>query len=130
MGHSLAVSGQSDKARDKVQHLFKKKYPQAESIHWEKDDHNNIEVQFEQNDEKYRADFDLNGNWIETEKSISWKDLPKKVKASVEKKYDKDDIAEIEWVHHNKKGVFYDVEFKKKGKNKDVEFNTSGKQIN
>jgi len=105
---------------------FQKKYPKENSPKWEKDDKGNYEAHFKKDGEGYRADFDDNGNWIETENSIKYKNLPDAVKDAIKRDYDKDDIVEVERVESAKKGLFYDVEFKEKGKKHDVEYNSSG----
>lgn len=101
------------------------KYPDIQNLSWNTDDHGNQEAEFEMDGEKYRADFDQQGQWIETENSIDYEDLPDAVKEAISE-YDKDDIAEIEQVDNREKGQFYDVEFKQKGKNKDIEIRADG----
>ena len=71
-----------------------------------------------------------NGDWIETERSIDEKDLPKAVREAIKSNYKKEMIVEIEEVDHAQKGRFYDVEFKIDGEKKDVEFNSNGSVIN
>lgn len=105
------------------------KYPDIQNVSWNTDDHGNQEAEFEMQGEKYRADFDQQGQWIETENSIDYDDLPEAVKQAL-KDYDKDDIAEVEHVDNQKKGEFFDVEFKQKGKNKDIEIRADGTIIN
>lgn len=120
----------SDTAKATMEANFKAKYPQAKDVSWETDSNGNYEAQFEQNDEKYRADFRPTGEWIETENSIKFKHLPKAVQDAIKREYDEDDIEEIEQVHHYQKGIFYDVEFDAKGSKKfDIEYNGLGKII-
>lgn len=120
----------SETEKIKIEANFKDKYPDAKKVSWGKDSHGNYEAKFEQNDEKYRADFSPTGDWIETENNIKFKQLPKVVQEAVEKNYDKDDIEEIEKVNHFQKGLFYDVEFNAKGSEKiDIEYNGLGKII-
>ncbi len=113
-----------------LDHAFAKKYPQAKKVSWRIDSNGNHEAHFKENDKKYRADFSSDGNWIETEHNIKFKEMPKAVQDAVEREYDKDDIEEIELVHHPKKGIFYDVELDGKGFKKiDIEYNALGKKI-
>lgn len=131
MSFSFCTDAQvSDAAKLKMETSFKAKYPNAKDVSWDKDSNGNYEAQFEQNDEKYRADFTPDGNWIETENSIKFKHLPKAVQDAIEREYDKDDIEEIEQVNHYQKGIFYDVEIDAKGSKKiDIEYNALGKII-
>ena len=97
---------------------------------WEVDSHENYEAHFKQDGIKYRVDFSPEGIWIETETSISKKDLPKVIKEIIKRDYGYYNISEVEKVDHHKKGLFYDVEFKQKGKNIDVEFDAAGNLLN
>ncbi|MEM9856009.1 MAG: PepSY-like domain-containing protein [Bacteroidota bacterium] len=124
---SSALQAQSDNYREA---LVTKRYGGATDITWDRDDHGNYAAKFKWKGKKYRADFGANGHWIETERSIKWDQLPKAVKRAVEKEYKEKDIAEIEWVEHPTKGIFYDVEIKKKGKNLDLEFTRKGERLN
>ncbi|ULC59919.1 PepSY-like domain-containing protein [Flaviramulus sp. BrNp1-15] len=112
-----------------VKKTFQLKYPGENDPDWHKDAHGNFESHFKIDGVKYRADFNPNGMWIETETSIKKKDLPKAIRERIDNEFD-GKIAEIEKVDHHSKGIFYDVEFKQKGKNKDIEFKANGDIIN
>lgn len=113
-----------------VKNTFKLKYPGEDDPDWHIDANGNYESNFKINGVKYRADFSPDGTWIETERSLNFKDLPKAIKAKIKSDFGDEKITEIERVESASKGTFYDVEFKRKGKNKDVEFRASGKIIN
>lgn len=115
---------------DAVRENFKKKYPGENDPDWQLDDKGNWEASFKQDGIHYRADYNADGSWIETESSIEKSDLPKAIKDILKSDYDDMEITEIERVDHNSKGIFYDVEFKQKGKNLDIEFNEKGEILN
>lgn len=117
-------------APDPVKKIFQAMYPGENDPDWHKDDNGNYESNFKIDGIKYRADFKPTGEWIETESSIDFDELPQAVQDKIKSEYDKSDITEIEKVEHHSKGLFYDVEFKRKGKNKDVEMTASGEVIN
>jgi len=112
-----------------VKKSFETKYPKEKTPSWEIDAHNNFEAHFKDKGIKYRADFSPNGQWIETETSISKKQLPEAIQQKIKQHYNNYKIAEIEKVSSALKGEFYDVEFKQKGKNKDIEFRASGEEL-
>lgn len=112
-----------------VQMAFQKKYPGENDPDWEQDDHGYWESHFKQNGEKYRADFDADGTWVETENDIKNEELPEVILKIIDEEYSEYEITEIEHVDNAKKGEFYDVEFKQKGKNKDVMFRKDGTVI-
>ena len=109
-----------------VQIAFQNKYPGENDPDWRKDDHGYWESHFKQHGEKYRADFNADGTWVETENDIKTKNLPEAIKKVIGEKYSKYEITEVEHVDNAEKGEFYDVEFKQKGKNKDVMFREDG----
>ena len=113
-----------------VQKAFQEKYPEENNPDWKKDEHGNWESHFKKDGEKYRADFNKDGSWIETENDIKNEDLPEAIKKVIQEKYADYEVTEIEHVENSEKGEFYDVEFKQKGKNLDVMFKTDGTIIN
>lgn len=118
-----------EKVPEVVQMTFQKKYPGEDDPDWKKDDHGNWESHFKIDGEKYRADFNADGSWIETENSIKTENLPDAVKKKIEEEYPNREITEVEYVNSAKEGKFYDVEFKQKGKNMDVEFREDGTTV-
>ena len=124
--NTAAASGNGMQA---AQDAFSSQYPNARDVEWGTDENGYYEATFEQDGEKYRADYSKEGEWIETENSLKWDKLPKAVQEVVKKQFNKDEITEIERVEHSSRGVFYDVEFKKKGKNMDIEIREDGEII-
>ncbi|QLG45728.1 PepSY-like domain-containing protein [Costertonia aggregata] len=113
-----------------VKATFEAKYPGEDDPDWRLDRNDNFESHFKINGEHYRADFSPNGNWIETERNIKKKELPKIIREKLKSDYDDYKIVEIEVVDHHSKGIFYDVELKKDGKKQDIEFTIKGEIIN
>lgn len=128
------VSCQENKkvAKDKsgvpeaVQMSFQNKYPGEDDPDWSQDDHGYWESHFKIDGEKYRADFNADGSWVETENDIKTENLPEAIEKVIEEKYSQYDITEVERVDSAEKGVFFDVEFKQEGKNMDVMFREDG----
>jgi len=113
-----------------VMKSFKEKYPNENDPDFKTDSHGYWEAHFKKKGEKYRADFNADGSWIETENSIKYSALPKVIREKIKIIYAAYEISEVEHVMSLEKGEFYDVEFKQKGKNKDVEFKPDGSIIN
>lgn len=113
-----------------VKMAFQEKYPGENDPDWKQDENGYWESNFKKDGEEYRADFNSDGSWIETESSIKEDKLPAAIRKQIEKNYADYEITEIERVENSQKGLFYDVEFKQDGKNKDVEFKEDGTVIN
>jgi hypothetical protein len=127
---SLSVVACGEKAENgeaAYETAFATKYANAKDVDWRMDDNGYHEAHFKIDGDKYRADYDDDGNWRETERSMDYDDLPDAVKETIKEQYDKDDIEEIELVDSATKGTFFDVEFKDDGKRFDVEITKEGK---
>src|SRR5690606_38414188 len=107
-------------APENVKKAFYEKYPNAEEVSWGMDRNALREAHFTLNGIKYRADFTLDGKWVETETNVDWEDLPEPVQNSFEEQDKKKDVIEIELVDHFEKGAFYDIEYKTGGGKMDI----------
>jgi len=124
-----ALSAQDD-IPEAVKKSFLAKYPGAKKVKWGIDRNNSHEAHFQLDGIKYRGDFDPDGTWIETERSLDWGDLPDAVQDAIKAEYKKNDIVELELTDNAKKGKFYDVELDPKGKKKfDIEYRADGSKL-
>ena len=126
IGTASCQEAQDKKAPQSVVANFQAKYPGENDPDWHLDSNGYWEANFKIDGEKYRADFEPNGLWIETENSIKRSELPIAIKKSIERDYKDREITEVERVRHYSKGLFYDVELKQEGKNMDVEYREDG----
>ncbi|MGJ8696305.1 MAG: DUF4956 domain-containing protein [Verrucomicrobiaceae bacterium] len=112
-----------------IEKAFREKYPDVEEPKWEEESGGSWEAHFEVNGTKFRADFDAEGNWVETEHNTTFEELPAEVRSAIVLKYDKNNIRGIEGVDSNTHGIFYDVEFKNGAKKQDIMFDSRGKVL-
>jgi hypothetical protein len=73
-----ATKAQIRKIPSAVTDAFASRYPHAEKVSW-KDNITSFEAGFELNDVKMYADFTSKGEWLQTEKSINFEQLPAEV---------------------------------------------------
>lgn len=129
VGDDVAADEQG-KSMQAAKAAFAAQYPQATAVKWNEDANGYYEASFEQEGEKYRADYTREGEWVETERSLKYDKLPKAVQSALaEAGYEQKDITEVEQVDHAERGKFYDVEYKQKGKNHDIEIREDGQII-
>ena len=114
---------------DGVKESFQQRYGSPDSIEWEVDDHGFWEAEFKHDGDSYRADFRESGEWIETERSVKFEDLPEPVRVAIRKENGDRELAEVEEVDNAEKGRFYDIEFKEQGPNEDIEYDSEGKRL-
>ncbi len=111
-----------------VEDAFKTRYPDAGKAEWEVDSNGYWEAGFEIGGTKHRADFNEMAEWVETEVSVKFDELPDPVQRAIREEFGDDEITEIEKVDSAQRGSFFDVEFKRSGKNHDVEYLESGEK--
>lgn len=126
---SSCQKAQQKKVPKVVLASFELKYPDEKDPDFEQDSHGYWEAHFKKKGEKYRADFNADGTWIETENSIKDKEIPIAIQKAIRREFSEMKIAEAEHVMSAIKGEFYDIEFKQKGKNRDVEYRKDGSKL-
>lgn len=114
---------------EKVLIAFKAKYPNAEKVTWSVDRNTRHEAGFIQDGSHFRADFEADGTWVETETSVKWDEVPEAAKAAFNKEDKKKDIIEIELVDSKKEGRFYDIEYKTDGHKQDIRITPNGEVL-
>ncbi len=112
-----------------VERAFANQYPSATAEKWEVDSNGYWETGFKLEELEYKADFTEDGRWVETERSVTFEDLPDAVQRAIKLDFGDDEISEIESVDHPEKGEFFDVEFNRNGRNFDIEYDALGKRV-
>jgi len=126
---SLVACGAALAVPEVVERAFQQKYGDDGKPEWEIDSNGFWEAQFENEKGAVRADFTVEGKWIETETTIDFDELPDAVQMAVRSEFGDRELAEIEEVDSAAKGHFFDVEFKERGPNEDVEYAPSGERL-
>jgi len=125
---SLTACSQSKNAPQNVLNAFNQKFPNAKEVEWGKENENVWEAEFELSDKDMSANFNLNGDWLETETEIAKKDLPKSVSIAISNAYKGYRIKEIGFTETPKYKAF-EVEVKKGNELIEVVLNGFGKII-
>jgi hypothetical protein len=81
---SFARAGDAPAA---VQKAFEAKFPGAEKVKWETQKSGQCDASFKWNDRKCSASFSESGEWLRTETTIPYKDVPMNVKKAVNLKF-------------------------------------------
>ena len=96
----ISVSSFSQKGPSEVvKNEFSKKYSAAKSVKWANEEKNEWEAEFTMAGKQMSASFDNSGKWLEAETSITEKELPASVVATLNKDfsgYKKGDISIFE----------------------------------
>ena len=108
---------------------FIKRFPDVSNVKWTKENAKEYEAEFQSKGIKMSANFDLNGNWKETETEIPVKDLPEAVIKAISKKYAAAVISGADKIEKPGGKIFYEAEIKINGKKKEVELYPDGKYV-
>jgi len=117
------------KAPVAVTTAFSKKFPDARHVKWGKENTKEFEAEFELKGRKMSANFDLQGNWKETETEIDIVDLPAVVTRSIAEKYPGAIISTANKIEKAGGKIFYEAEIKVKGKKMEVELLGDGRFV-
>ncbi len=122
----LSACGQSTgNVPENVKAAFQKKFPNATKVSWGKENSHEWEAEFKMNRMEYSANFDTNGNWMETEYEISKKDIPPAVKATLDNQFAGYRITESE-VSETANGQVYEFLLKEGGEKTEVAITKDG----
>jgi len=126
---SLNVTAQTSKNVPKnVKTAFSQKFAKATDVKWGKEGKTEWEAEFKMDGKAYSANYDLKGEWLETEYAITVNEIPAAVKTAIDKDYAGYKMKESE-ISETAKGKVYEFELVK-GKNKvEIAFDMNGKII-
>jgi len=115
-------------APTKVKDAFNKKFPEAKSVHWDKENATEWEAEFKMNGKNYSANFGTDGSWKETEYEISETELPKAVKNTLNSTFKGYDVEGAE-VTETPNMKAYEVEIEKGKTTMEVVIDENGKVL-
>lgn len=112
-----------------VSTAFNLKFPNANKIKWDKENAHEYEASFELKGEKYSANFNDKGEWLETESPITFNQLPEKVQNSFNTSHKGATIKAVAKIETSKGKTKYEIEFKDGSKTKELFYSEDGTQI-
>jgi hypothetical protein len=125
---AFSFSSKKDKTPQAVEESFKKKFPNAQKVQWEKEK-TEYEASFVLNGVKTSANFTVNGEWKETESTVSVSDLPKIVSDGILSAYSGAKIIDAAKIETPEKGIQYEADIKNGKKKMEVLFDAEGKEV-
>jgi len=106
---------------------FAKRFPDATNVKWGRENGREYEADFQLLGTKMSANFDLHGNWKETETAVTVKDLPTVVVLSIKARYPTATISAGDKVQRPVNTIMYEVNIKTDNGKKEVELFPDGK---
>ncbi len=124
----IVACAQKANAPEKIKTTFATMFPKVNSVEWSKESENEWEAEFTMNGIEMSANFDADGNWMETEKELEKDQLPESVNAALQSNFGGYKIVEASWLETNDmKG--YEVLLKNGREKFEVIFDPEGKII-
>ena len=114
--------GQNLKIPATIGDSFKKLYPNATDVKWEKEDKNSFEANFVNDGTKTSIVLDAAGNLVETEVVIPNAKAPEQILKYVAENFKDSKINEVCKITDSKGKTSYEVEVQKGKKKKDIMF--------
>jgi uncharacterized membrane protein YkoI len=112
-----------------VKEAFTKKFSDAKKVSWTKEGESEYEAEFMKNGTEYSANFNAQGNWLETETEIKEASVPQAVRATISKEFPGYKIEEVEMSETAENGTAYEFELEKKELSYEVLVSKDGKVI-
>jgi hypothetical protein len=125
---SFIVYAQTSEVPKSAMDAFKKLYPQASEVKWDKEG-NDFEASFKAGGSEVSVLLTTEGKLLETETNIELKDVPKSTTAYVQQKYPGFQITETTRIVDSKNNLNYEIEITKDQEKKDLLFDKNGKAI-
>ena len=111
-----------------VKTAFKQKFPDTQEVRWETEDASSWEAEFELNSIAYSSNFNLQGNWLETEHLIKSTDIPPSIQTVLDKDFPDFALNEVE-ISERPTGVFYECDIEKAKEEWELVFDRNGKLL-
>ncbi len=112
----------------KVKKAFDQKFPNATAVKWDKENEHEYEASFKWNGEKHSANFNDSGDWLETESSSTFSQLPEKVKMTFNSTHRGATIKAVAKIETSKGAIKYEIEIKQGGKTIELFYTEDGNE--
>jgi hypothetical protein len=125
---ALSLQAQIRKIPAGVTESFKSRYPHAERVSW-KDDLRSFEAEFILNNYQMKANFDTDGDWLQSDRKMKYDELPGAIKDGYQKsKFTDWEVISVYEITKNMDPVQYRILVKKSGvQKKCLYFSADGK---
>ena len=128
LGVSMLGCAQKRNVSQNAEQTLSQKFPKANKVSWEKENEDEWEAEFKMDGKEFSANFNENGDLLETESEIENNEVPSRISQVMAEKYAEAKIKKVFKVER-KDGIFYEYEFKLNGNTREVLFDSSGNVV-
>ncbi|MBP9790188.1 MAG: PepSY-like domain-containing protein [Bacteroidia bacterium] len=126
---AYATSFAQSKTPNAVTITFNQKFPNASNVKWDKENAYEYEASFVWKGEKHSANFNVTGEWLETESPITFNQLPEKVQTAFNASHKVTTIKAVAKIETSKGQTQYEVEIKQGLKTVEFFYEANGSVI-
>lgn len=112
-----------------VDSAFKTKFTNATKVSWYKENNHEYEAEFTMNGVKYSANFSNTGKWLETERVITYEELPELAKQSFTNSHKDDNLKAIAKIETSEGKMYYEIEVKRLLGPEEFFYDANGKEL-
>ena len=112
-----------------VKTAFGKKFPTVKKVDWGKEGKTRWEAEFERNGKEMSANFDLQGNWKETETDLEENAVPAVVMNTLDTRFQGYKVKDVAFTETPKFSA-YEIVIKKGENQKEITIDRTGKILN
>ena len=105
---------------------FEQKFPNATAVKWDKENAHEYEASFEWKGEKHSANFNDNGEWLETESTSVFNQLPEKVQTAFNASHKGATVKAVAKIETSKGVIKYEIEIKQGSKTVELFYTADG----
>jgi hypothetical protein len=112
-----------------VRKAFELKFPAATELKWDKENAHEYEASFVWESEKYSANFNERGEWLETESSFAFTQLPNKVQTAFNVSHEGAKVKAVAKIETSKGLIKYEVEFRQSIRTVELFYGEDGAEL-
>ncbi len=118
------------KTNSAVNDAFNRKFPNAENVKWEKEDAHEYEAEFRIQEINYSASFSERGEWLETETSLTFSQLPVAVQNAFNEYHKGEKTVDAAKIETSDGKIKFEIEIRKGSETNELNYLSDGTEIN
>ncbi|WP_140160616.1 PepSY-like domain-containing protein [Algoriphagus antarcticus] len=125
---TASACAQNPEVPEVVKTAFSQKFPDAKKVNWDMEDASSWEAEFKLNGMEYSSNFNLKGDWLETEHEIKKSELPTSIKEILDQNFMGFKVKEAE-ISEKADGTVYELAVEKGEEEWELVFDMDGKLL-
>lgn len=117
------------KVPEAIDSAFKTKFINATHVSWDKENAHEYEAEFKLDGTKYSANFSDTGKWLETERIITYEELPELVQQNFTASHNNAKVKAVAKMETSEGEIRYEIEVKQLFGAEELLYDANGKEL-